>query len=126
MSIEVLVDLTGSPHVVLSLNESIELFKCLETETGGSRDLLESLRIAESFDEYLRYLKKKFGEYITPQKDHREVLLGRTIVHKIKLFIRNGIKFIEIVFDRRFDIEHVKKCLKNLGYGNIKIRRQML
>ena len=126
MSIKITIDLANSPHVVLEREKALDLFKCLSEETGGSRDLEESMRIVESFDEFYRVLKKKFEEYITPQKDQREVILGKAIVHKLRLFEENSEKFVEIIFDRRFDVEYVKKCLSEMGFSNVIVEKQML
>ncbi len=125
-SIKITIDLTNSPHVVLDRENTLKLLNCLLEETTGSRDLEETLRIINSFDEYYRYMKKKFEDYITPQKDQREVLLGRSIIHKIKLFIDSGEKYVELVFDRRFNVDYIKKCLENIGFDKITIEKQLL
>ncbi len=125
-SVKIILDLANSPHVILKRDEALELFECLYDETGGSRDLEESIRIVESFDEFLRVLKKKFEEYITPQKDQREVITGKAIVHKLKLFKENDKEQVEIIFDRRFNIEYLKKCLNTMGYEDVIIEKQTL
>lgn len=124
--IKILIDLANSPHVILERGEALQLFNCLYNETGGSNDLEESIRIIESFDEFLNILKRKFEDYITPKKDQREVITGKAIVHKLRLFKENNTKLIEIVFDRRFDINFLKKCLNTIGYDNIVIEKYTL
>lgn len=125
MSIKITIDLARSPHVVLDDKNTVELVKCLFEETGGTRDLEETLRIVKNFDEYYRFSKRKFEEYITPQKDHREVVLGRAVVHKLRLFMEDNNRKVELIFDRRFDIKVLENCLKNIGFKEIVIEKQL-
>lgn len=113
------IDLAKTPLIELTVDEALALLKCLEEETGGSRDLAESINILSSFDEYLRIVKRKFLDYVTPSRDQREVLEGRSIVHKLKLIERGGVKFVEIFFDRRFNVELLKKCLLKMGFSEV-------
>ncbi len=125
MKIIVEIDLAKSPHVVLERGESLKLINCLMEETGGSRDLAETYRIIENYEEYHRYSRRKFEPYITPPKDHREVVMGRSVIHKLKLFKQDEQKLVEIIFDRRTDLELLKKCLYNIGYEEIEFKKQL-
>lgn len=123
-SITITIDLTNSPHVTLALDEALSLLKCIEAEAGETSDLLESIRIINNFEEFYEYLKRKFRDYITPAKDHREALLGKVVVHKMKLLVENSKKLVELVFDRRFSVDYLKKCLTEIGYSEIAIEKQ--
>jgi len=126
LSIKVVIDLAGSPHVVLKHEEALELLRCLGETAGTSKDLEESIRIIKSFDEFYKILKRKFEEYITPPKDHREVVMGKSIVHKIKLVMKNSDKYVELVLDRRMNIEYLKLCLTRLGFSEVVTVREGL
>ncbi len=126
MSIKIIVDLARSPRVVLSKDEALDLLECLEETAWTTRDLEEAIRIIENFDEFYNYARKKFEEYITPPKNSRDSILGRVIVHKLKLYKENDKELVEIVFDRRFSIEHIEKCLKDIGYSEVKIEKQLI
>jgi len=126
MSIKIIVDLAKSPRVILTRNEALDLLECLEEPAWSTRDLEEAIRIIENFDEFYNYARKKFEEYITPPKDSRDSILGRVIVHKLKLFKENDKELVEIVFDRRFNIEHIEKCLKDIGYNEVEVERQLI
>lgn len=124
MGIKIIVDLAKSPRVILTRNEALDLLECIEESAWFTRDLGEAVRIIENFSEFYSYVRKKFEEYITLPKDSRDSILGRVIVHKLKLFKEDGREFVEIVFDRRFSIEHIEKCLKDIGYDEVEIERQ--
>lgn len=123
MRTTIILDITRSPHVVLSVEEAIGLLRCLGDRNGYTRDLLESLRMVENFEEFYGYMKRKFKDYLTPPKDPRDSLLGRIVVHKLKLFEENGGR-VEIVFDRRFSLENIKECLREIGFEEIEVERQ--
>ncbi|MCD6196693.1 MAG: hypothetical protein J7J82_07920, partial [Staphylothermus sp.] len=99
--------------------------ECIIEKHGMTRDLEEALRIVNNFDEYYRILRKKFEDYISPPKSQRDVIEGRVIVHKLKLFTENNEKKIEIVFDRRVNLELLKTCLEEIGYEEIVVEKQL-
>ncbi len=123
MKTKIILDITRSPHVVLGVEEAIDLLRCLGDRKGYTRDLSESLRMVENFDEFYGYMRRKFKDYLTPPKDPRDSLLGRIVVHKLKLFEENG-RRVEIVFDRRFNLVNIKECLKEIGFEEIEVERQ--
>ncbi|MEM0379774.1 MAG: hypothetical protein QW607_11355 [Desulfurococcaceae archaeon] len=125
-TVKITIDLTNSPHITLNNSEASKLLMCLEREIGETIDLKESLRIISNFDEFYKYSKRKYRDYLTPVKNHRDSILGRTIVHKLKLFIENNNKFVEIVFDRRFNIDYLKKCLLEISYSNVIVEKQTI
>lgn len=125
-AIKITIDLTNSPHVTLNISEALSVLKCIEKEYGETSDLRESIRIVSNFDEFYKYSRRKYRDYLTPIKNHRESLLGKTIVHKIRLFMENNDKYVEIVFDRRFTIDYLKKCLLEIGYSEVVVEKQSI
>ena len=124
-TVKILIDLAKSPRITITNENAIELLECIIEKHGMTRDLEEALRIVNNFDEYYRILRKKFEDYISPPKNQRDVIEGRVIVHKLKLFIENNEKKIEIVFDRRVNLELLKTCLEEIGYEEIVVEKQL-
>ncbi len=124
-TVKILIDLAKSPRITITNENAIELLECIIEKHGMTRDLEEALRIVNNFDEYYRILRKKFEDYISPPKNQRDVIEGRVIVHKLKLFTENNEKKIEIVFDRRVNLELVKTCLEEIGYEEIVVEKQL-
>ncbi len=124
-TVKILIDLAKSPRITITNENAIELLECIIEKHGMTRDLEEALRIVNNFDEYYRILRKKFEDYISPPKSQRDVIEGRVIVHKLKLFTENNEKKIEIVFDRRVNLELLKTCLEEIGYEEIVVEKQL-
>ena len=123
--IKILIDLAKSPRITIANKKAIELLECIIDNHGLTRDLEEALRILNNFDEYYKILRKKFEDYISPPKNQRDVIEGKVVVHKLKLFIEDNEKKVEIVFDRRVDLELLKTCLKEIGYEDIVVEKQL-
>jgi len=123
--VRVLIDLAKSPHVVLSRDDAIRLLEGFMSITR-TRDLEEATRILRSFDEYLRYMRRKFEDYINLPKDPGDALRGRVVVHKMKLYMDDGREMVEIVFDRRIRVEDLVSILKNMGFTDVTIEEQAI
>ncbi len=124
-TVKILIDLAKSPRITIVNENAIELLECIIEKHGMTRDLEEALRIVNNFDEYYRILRKKFEDYISPPKNQRDVIEGRVIVHKLKLFTENNEKKVEIVFDRRVNLELLKTCLEEIGYKEVVVEKQL-
>jgi hypothetical protein len=124
--LKIIIDLARSPHVVLDDESSIKLLDCIVKKHGVTRDLEEAMRIVRNFEEFYRYSRKRFEEYLAPPKDQRDVITGRVVVQKLRLLKKNSEKLVEFIFDRRYDLEELINCLKELGFENISIERQSL
>ena len=124
-TVKILIDLAKSPRITIVNENAIELLECIIEKHGMTRDLEEALRIVNNFDEYYRILRKKFEDYISPPKSQRDVIEGRVIVHKLKLFTENNEKKVEIVFDRRVNLELLKTCLEEIGYKEVVVEKQL-
>jgi len=123
--VRVLIDLAKSPHVVLSRDDAIRLLEGFMSITR-TRDLEEAIRILRSFDEYLRYMRRKFEDYINLPKDPGDALRGRVVVHKMKLYMDDGREMVEIVFDRRIRVEDLVSILKNMGFTDVTVEEQVI
>lgn len=124
--VKITIDLANSPHITLNINDAYNVLKCIEREFGETSDLRESLRIINNFDEFYKYSRRKYRDYVTPVKNHRESLLGKTIIHKLKLLTQNSDKYVELVFDRRFSIDYLKKCLLEINYSDVVVEKQFI
>jgi len=123
-AIEIKVDLGKYKYVDLELDKAINLIEKIIEEKGETIDLSETLRFLKNFDEFYNYMKKKFKDFLTPPKSSEDLLLGRVVVDKVKLYVSNNTKRVVIVFDRRVDLDFIKKMLQDLGYSEIKIHRE--
>ena len=123
-AIEIKVDLGKYKYIDLELDKAINLIEKIIEEKGETIDLSETLRFLKNFDEFYNYMKKKFKDFLTPPKSSEDLLLGRVVVDKVKLYVSNDTKRVVIVFDRRVDLDFIKKMLQDLGYSEIKIHRE--
>ncbi|MEM2077645.1 MAG: hypothetical protein QXH45_00025 [Thermosphaera sp.] len=122
-SITVVVDIARSAHVVLGREDALRLLTAIKEARGSTRDLTEAVRIVASFDEYYSYSRRKFEDYIFLPKDPRESLEGRTVLQKLRL-MRNGGESVEIVFDRRMDLNAIVEALKTIGFEKVEVTYQ--
>ncbi|MCE4608562.1 MAG: hypothetical protein F7B61_06370 [Caldisphaeraceae archaeon] len=117
------IDMGRYKVVELALGEAKKLLEEVSERLGiETKDLRESFRILNNFDEYLSYQKRKFKDYITPDKDVSEMIRGVVAVDNIKLDKVGEKKWVTIVFDRRLETELVVDSLKSLGFS-VKIER---
>ncbi|MGC8953872.1 MAG: hypothetical protein ACP5N5_04040 [Desulfurococcus sp.] len=123
--LKILIDLAKSPRIVLDKEEALRLL----TEYAvlkKSRDLEEAIRIVRNFTEYLGYSRRKFEEYINVPKDPGDALRGRVVVHRIRLFMDGAREMVEIVFDRRINIDELIFILKKMGFTEVVIEEQRI
>lgn len=122
-SITIVLDVAGSPRVILSKEKALELLSEIAKARGHTRDLEEAMRIVRNFDEFYRISKKRFEEYLFPPKDARDALSGKVVVQKLRL-IKNGGDLVEIFFDKRVNPADVANFLKRVGYEVVEVRRE--
>ncbi|MFP3144500.1 MAG: hypothetical protein RXQ93_05755 [Caldisphaera sp.] len=109
--------------VKLELSDAIELLKIVASLRGlETKDVIESFRILNNFDEFYEYQRKKFKDYVTPDKDVSDMIKGSVIVDNMKLIKENNKKFVIITFDRRLKEEFIIKGLNQIGY-NVNIEK---
>jgi len=117
------IDIGKYKVVELTLEEAKKLLEEVSKRLGTeTKDLRESFRILNNFDEYLSYQKRKFKDYITPDKDVSEMIRGIVAVDNIKLGKIGEKKLVTIVFDRRLKTELIIDSLKSLGFS-VKVER---
>ncbi len=125
VSIRIKIDLAKSPHVDLDSDNALKLLECISEEAWVTRDLDEAIRIIENFDEFYKYMKRKFEDYITPPKNPSDSILGKVIVHKLRLYYDDDKEMVEIIFDRRFPVDKIKTCLERIGYKDVQVEKQV-
>ncbi|AFZ70932.1 hypothetical protein Calag_1213 [Caldisphaera lagunensis DSM 15908] len=109
--------------VKLELSDAIELLNKVVSLRGiETKDINESFRILNNFDEFYEYQKKKFKDYVTPDKDVSDMIRGAVVVDNLKLIKENNKKYVVITFDRRLKEELIIKALNNMGY-EVKIEK---
>ncbi|MFZ8791053.1 MAG: hypothetical protein ACO2OS_02050 [Thermosphaera aggregans] len=121
--VKVVIDIARSARVTLSGDEALRLLAVIREMKGPTRDLTEAYRIIASFEEYYNYSRRRFEDYIFVPKDPRESLEGKTVIQKLRL-IRNEGDFVEIVFDRRMDLNAIIEALKTIGCEKVDVISQ--
>ncbi len=121
---KVVIDIAKSPHVVLERSKAVQLLECIANIHGTTRDLEEALRYIKNFDEFYNYLRRKFEDYLTPPKHPRDAILGKVVIHKLRLFKNNGRELVELLFDRRFDLDVLENCLKQVVNDEVVFEKQ--
>ncbi len=119
------MDLGKYKYIDLSLDEAIEFINQAIKVHGETTDLSETLRFLKNFDEFYRYMQKKFKDFITPPKSSKELVLGKVFVHKVKLYVNDSGKRVLFVIDKRIDLNKLKNILAELGYNNVLVEKEL-
>jgi len=104
-------------YVILEIDveNAIKVLEYLKRIEGrDTEDLNDTLRIIKNFDAFYDIMKKKFKDYIAPRKSEADLLRGRVVIDKIKL-VKNELKKVILIFDKRVSEEVVIGALKSLG-----------
>lgn len=117
--ITVEVDIANCVHVKLEKNLASKLVQVIISKHGTTRDLEETKRVIENFDEYYGILRRRFMDYLTVPKDMAESIRGRTVVHKLRLLKEGELRVVEIVFDKRVPRNLLVDCLRDLGFSGV-------
>lgn len=125
MGAEVVVelDVASCMHVKLEREVALKLVQAIMARHGVTRDLEETKRVIENFDEYYGILKRRFMDYLTIPKDTAESIRGRTVVHKIRLIREGEYRIVEFVFDKRVSRDLIVECLKDVGFSSVSFRQ---
>ncbi len=118
-SIIVKVELGGYKLIELKLSEAKALLKKAWDAGRRTRDVEETMRVLNNFDEFYRLQVKKNKSFLTPPKDLKEQLTGQTLVDKVRLDQRGEERFVTIVFDKRVSKDQIKELLSSIGYREI-------
>lgn len=119
MEINVYYDIAKYLHVKLDREKALEFIDSIISKHGITRDLEETRRIIENFDEFYSIARRKSDGYLIIQKDSGDVVRGRVVVHKIRLIIEGNVKTVELIIDRRVSRELIESCLREIGFTKI-------
>ncbi|MDW8170775.1 MAG: hypothetical protein RMI83_06730 [Desulfurococcaceae archaeon] len=125
MEIVVRVDIGRYKYIDLPLEKAIEFLERIAIVRGTTLDITESLRYIRNFDEFYEYMKRKFKDFISPPKDHREIIEGLVAVQKLKLYIVNDVKMVTLVIDKRVCEDFLHTILKDIGYTSVLFRKDV-
>lgn len=101
-------------HVVVEgpAAEVAEILRRVSSESGLTEDVEDTLRILSNFDVFYGMLRRKFKEYIAPRRSEGDLISGRALVDKVKLYMEGGVKKAAVVFDKRVDYDKVVKHVR--------------
>jgi len=119
VEINVYYDIAKYLHVKLDREKALEFIDSIISKHGITRDLEETRRIIENFDEFYSIARRKSDGYLIIQKDSGDVVRGRVVVHKIRLIIEGNVKTVELIIDRRVSRELIESCLREIGFSKI-------
>ncbi|MCE4624771.1 MAG: hypothetical protein F7C35_02765 [Desulfurococcales archaeon] len=120
------IDMGKYKSVELSVEEAERLVKYVVDRLGMEpNDVNEFFRIVRNFDAFYDVMRKKFKDYLVPQKSMNDMILGRVIVDKVKLIKEGGKKKVIVVFDKRVPEDIIIEGLKELGY-EVEVKRYKL
>jgi len=119
VEINVYYDIAKYLHVKLDREKALEFIDSIISKHGITRDLEETRRVIENFDEFYSIARRKSDGYLIIQKDSGDVVRGRVVVHKIRLIIEGNVKTVELIIDRRVSRELIESCLREIGFSKI-------
>jgi hypothetical protein len=116
MGVKLLQNLYGYIYLDASVDEAVKLLEGIRKELNvDSEDLNDTLRILANFQAFYQMIKKRFKEFITPRKSESDLIYGKVVIEKIKLYRERGQNRVTIVFDKRFRKEDLVRVLNVLG-----------
>jgi uridine kinase len=116
MGVKLLQNFYGYIYLDASVDEAVKLLEGIRKElNANSEDLNDTLRILANFQAFYQMIKKRFKEFITPRKSESDLIYGRVVIEKIKLYREGGQNRVTIVFDKRFRKEDLVRVLNVLG-----------
>lgn len=80
----------------------------------NTSDVNDALRILNNFNLFYDMMKRKFKDFLSPTKDEGDLIKGLVVVDRIKLFKKNGVEYVQLVFDKRIGLDFISKVLKEL------------
>jgi len=98
------------------VNEMIKIISKIRDELNyNTYDVEDTLRMLKSFDVFYDMMKRKFKHFISPRKSEADLIKGKVLVDKLKLFKEDNERFALIIFDRRVNYEKIVNVIKSLG-----------
>ena len=123
-SITVRLDLAKYRYVDLPADKALELLNAI-AELIGKRtsDMQEAERYIRNFNEFYEFMKKKFKDYLAPPHKPDDYIRGDVVIDKVKLYMEGDERRVVLVFDRRVDLDLLKRALEKLGYSEVKVEK---
>lgn len=123
-SITVRLDLAKYRYVDLPADKALELLNAI-AELIGKRtsDMQEAERYIRNFNEFYEFMKKKFKDYLAPPHKPDDYIRGDVVIDKVKLYMEGDERRVVLVFDRRVDLDLLKRALERLGYSDIRVEK---
>ena len=124
VSITIRLDLAKYRYVDLPADKALELLNAI-AELIGKRtsDMQEAERYIRNFNEFYEFMKKKFKDYLAPPHKPDDYIRGDVVIDKVKLYMEGDERRVVLVFDRRVDLDLLKRALEKLGYSDVKIEK---
>ncbi len=118
------LDLAKYKYVDLPADKALELLNAI-AELIGKRtsDMQEAERYIRNFNEFYEFMRKKFKDYLAPPHRPDDYIRGDVVIDKVRLYMEGEEKRVILVFDRRIDIELLKKALNKLGYEEVRVEK---
>ena len=98
-----------------SLDEALSVLEGLSRVRGLTEDLSDAIRVLKNFRAFYDMLRKRFKEYLAPRKSESDLISGKVVIDKLRLYRAAGEDRVTVVFDKRFELSELLEVLKNLG-----------
>ncbi len=115
--ITIRIDLAKYKHVDLEVDEALKLLDALRRHFPNAGDIGEVIRYLKNFDEFLDYMRRKFKDYLPVPHKPDDYIRGTVTVDKVRLYKDGDVKRVVLIFDRRIDVNLLKKLLNEIGYS---------
>jgi len=117
-SVQIRVDVGKYKYVTLPVDDALELVRAISESIGGEvEDIREACRILENFDVFYETSRRKFRDYLVIPHTPSDMIRGKVVIDKLKLFKDGEAKMATIVFDRRVDENLLLDSLRKIGYS---------
>ena len=98
-----------------TLVEALRILEELGEIKGLTEDLSDAIRVLKNFGTFYNMLRKRFKKYLAPRKSETDLISGRVVIDKLKLYRERGENRVTVVFDKRFDLSDLVSVLEKLS-----------
>ena len=113
--IKILTSFYDYVYMDASVEDAERILKEIAKVRGETEDLMDALRILKNFNTFYGVMKRKFKEFIAPRKRESDLILGKVVIEKLKLYVKNKERRVTVVFDKRFKLEELKGVMESIG-----------
>jgi hypothetical protein len=118
------LDLAKYKYVDLPAEKALELLNAIADLIGKrTSDMQEAERYIRNFNEFYEFMRKKFKDYIAPPHRPDDYIRGDVVIDKVRLYMEGDERRVVLVFDRRIDVELLRKALNKIGYENVRVEK---